>query len=113
MNGLELLLGHLVGDYIFQNDWMATNKTKSILPCFVHCCFYTFACWIFAPWLSWIAFVIIFAIHFPIDRFRLAGWWMKNISYQKEFATGALAPWSIIIVDNIFHLITLYFVSFL
>ncbi len=27
MNGFALLLGHLVGDYIFQTDWMATNKT--------------------------------------------------------------------------------------
>jgi hypothetical protein len=29
MVGFELLLGHLVGDYIVQNDWMALNKTHT------------------------------------------------------------------------------------
>jgi hypothetical protein len=28
MEGFGLLLGHLVGDYIFQDDWQATNKTN-------------------------------------------------------------------------------------
>jgi len=26
MEGFHLLLGHLVGDYILQNDWMAQRK---------------------------------------------------------------------------------------
>lgn len=27
----EMLLGHLVGDYLVQNDWMALNKSKNNL----------------------------------------------------------------------------------
>ena len=43
----------------------------------------------------------------PIDRFRLAKVWMMRVSGQTVFATGPLAPWSIIIVDNVFHIVTL------
>jgi len=28
MEGYGLLIGHLLGDFIFQNDWMAGNKTN-------------------------------------------------------------------------------------
>jgi hypothetical protein len=30
VNGFGLLIGHLVGDYIFQNDWMAANKVNPL-----------------------------------------------------------------------------------
>jgi hypothetical protein len=28
MEGFGLLIGHLLGDFIFQNDWLATNKSN-------------------------------------------------------------------------------------
>lgn len=136
MDGFTLLLGHLVGDYIVQNDWMAQNKTNphpGIMPplgsynqevswikglvdwktgniaCLVHCFFYTIAVICFNPhWITLAGALICGVIHYPVDRFRLAAWWMKNVSWQTQFATGPLAPWSVILVDNIFHLITLY-----
>ena len=41
----EMLIGHLVGDYLLQNDWMAENKAKhkglGWLTCAVHCLLYT------------------------------------------------------------------------
>ena len=37
----RLILGHLVGDYLLQNDWMALNKKKSFWHCFWHCFAYT------------------------------------------------------------------------
>lgn len=109
MDGLGLLLGHLVGDYIVQNDWMAANKTQRTWPCFVHCVCYTLAVWAFSFWwMPWWGVLACFAFHLPIDRFRLAVWWMVNVSHQKAFATGMLSPWSIIVVDNTFHLLTLW-----
>ena len=35
---LSAIIGHLVGDYLLQNDWMALNKKASSLHCAVHCC---------------------------------------------------------------------------
>lgn len=119
MDGFAMLLGHLVGDYIVQNDWMAKNKTKPWVPgpegrygheaCTIHCLLYTLAVWAFTWWwMPYWGLAICFAFHWPIDRFRLAKLWMIYVSGQKDFATGLLSPWSIIVVDNIFHLLTLY-----
>lgn len=149
MQGFEIIFGHLLGDYILQNDWMASNKTNqwpgkepgykqgsgfvSIsndpnewlrwreakrawltgnLACFVHCVFYTFgvalACW---SWMPLWGYAVVFGLHFPVDRWRLARRWMENVSGQKAFASGPLSPWSIIVVDNIAHLAVLYGVA--
>lgn len=112
MDGFGLLVGHLVGDYIAQDDWMAREKTSegfiSHIACTVHCLLYTLSVWTFTLFqLPWWACLICFLVHWPIDRFRLARKWM-NISGQKAFASGELAPWSIIIVDNTIHLVTLW-----
>lgn len=146
MNGLGLLIGHLIGDYIFQNDWMAANKVnswpsgplprgssepptepdiailaaekewhrwwKGHLACTVHCLLYTFAVALCSFWwMPWWGYVATFALHWPIDRFRLARLWMVHVSGQKAFATGPLSPWSIILVDNVFHLLTLFVIG--
>jgi hypothetical protein len=205
MNGFGMLLGHLVGDYIAQNDWMAANKVnphpgpephphtiwltataparpypgpwavaadpadregfrealeernrkisewecgealrvaaavtavkedgavgldgpelteqrawwakrtawyRGHLACTVHCLCYTLAVWAFSfRWMPWWGLLACFLIHWPVDRFRLARLWMVHASGQKAFATGPLAPWSVIVVDNVFHLLTLY-----
>ena len=108
MEGFALLCGHLVGDYIFQNDWMASRKTSESYACLVHCIVYTVSLLVFAGdfvgiWIPMVAGVI----HFPIDRWRLArrfmGW-----NGQEAFASGSFAPWSIIVVDNTIHLVTLF-----
>lgn len=108
MEGLGLLIGHLLGDYVFQNDWQAQNKTTKTWPCVVHCLLYTLAVllcsfWWFPLW----AVLLTGLIHFPIDRWRLARKWM-TLNGQEGFASGPLSPWSIIVVDNTIHLLTLY-----
>lgn len=142
MDGFGLLLGHLVGDYLVQNDWMAKWKAnpepspedleflqyynpgpaaerladercyaraRANAACTAHCLCYTLAVWAFSfAWMPWWGLVLCFAAHWPIDRFRLARWWMEHVSGQKAFASGPLAPWSIVMVDNVFHLLTLF-----
>lgn len=76
-----LLLGlwcHFLGDYLFQSDWMAVEKTKKWLPAAVHAVTYTL------PFLvatrNPVALVVIGGTHFVIDRWRLARFvvWAKN-----------------------------------
>ena len=79
----ELLLGHLVGDYLLQTEWMAMNKSKNTwegwLACTIHCLLYSFAVcllmWDFDP----IWFVAVFLSHFPIDKFKLTEYYMHYI----------------------------------
>ena len=77
-----LTLGHLVGDYLLQNKWMAMNKAASTLKCAIHCALYTAAVtattWPHLHGWQWSA--IIFASHFPIDRWSLADKWLDLIN---------------------------------
>jgi hypothetical protein len=161
MEGFWLLLGHLVGDYIVQNDWMAANKSNphpGLKPswsdgapnpsdreqfrawmdernarmdaedwdgwparrskwivghfaCTIHCLIYTLAIWSCSFWwMPWWGLAVCFVAHWFIDRFRLAGRWMRNVSGQKQFAANFSPPnlpWGVIVVDNTFHLLTL------
>jgi len=72
------LLCHLFGDFVIQNHWMATQKTKSSFVAAVHALTYGI------PFLllthSPAALAVIIGTHFLIDRFRLARHvvWARN-----------------------------------
>jgi hypothetical protein len=74
----DQLVAHLVGDYILQSHWMATQKTRSSVAAAIHAVCYTlpFALITFDP----LALAIITGTHFVIDRWRLARFvvWLKN-----------------------------------
>ena len=79
----EMLLGHLTGDYLFQNEWMAMNKAKNTLngwlAATVHCVIYTLAICLFMQNFDWSWIGVVFLTHFPIDKFRLAEHYMHFI----------------------------------
>lgn len=83
----RLLLGHLMGDYLFQNDWMALNKKKQWLPCLVHCVIYTWCVSLFLQplldtlslWEWWCCYQLIFLSHIIIDRTNLIERWFRFI----------------------------------
>lgn len=110
MLGFDLLVGHLVGDYILQNDWQALNKKRSSFHCLVHCLLYTLAvaaCSLFS--VSMVGLLVVFATHFAIDRTQLVSWWMGAVG-QAGFRDN-LKPWSSIVVDNVMHIVVLWFVA--
>ncbi len=84
---MEQLLVHVFGDYILQSDWMATNKTKRVMPCLVHVLLYT-ACFLILT-TSWKALLVIAVTHFIIDHWhtplkRLI-WWKNHIGPTMKF----------------------------
>ena len=109
-------LAHFVGDYIIQNDWMATEKTRRWWPAVLHGLTYTL------PFLfvtqSPAALLIIASTHVVIDRYRLPRFliWAKNQIAPKPhrhpltptgFAPGKpdwLAFSLLIVVDNTVHM---------
>jgi hypothetical protein len=72
----QMLLGHLVGDYLLQNEWMAMNKSKNSMEglnaAVVHCLLYTFAVCLFMWNFSLVWICVVWLSHFPIDKFALA-----------------------------------------
>jgi hypothetical protein len=102
-------LGHLVGDYLLQNDWMALNKKSRVFPCLVHAALWTASVLFFSGWPPsvWLS-LVLFVPHFLQDHTQVVKWWMTRVSGQTQFATGPCAPWSMIVVDNVFHLVALW-----
>lgn len=114
---MEQLLLHLIGDYITQTNWMATEKTKRMLPAFVHALVYSMPFWLLTRSVT--AMWVICSTHFVIDHFRLArfivfakNWgtqpslsWVdcSSTGYHKDMPPW-LAFWLLIIADNTMHL---------
>lgn len=77
----QLIIGHIVGDFLLQNKWMAMNKSASTWKCVVHCLLYTLAVtvttWSSLHSVEWS--LLIFASHFPVDRWSLADKWLDFI----------------------------------
>lgn len=106
----QAIIGHLVGDFMAQNDWQSANKKKSSFACAVHCVLWTGCVCMFSWWYHPIVIAWLFGTHFAIDRTTFVRRWM-TWNDQESFATGALSPWSIVVVDQIFHLLTLLVVD--
>lgn len=117
--GFEILLAHLVGDYLLQSDWMANEKTRRWWPAWVHGVTYGLP-FLFITQNPWALGVIVVS-HVVIDRYRLVRYliWAKNFLAPVRYwypwvecsATGYhlsrpswLAFWLMIIADNTVHL---------
>lgn len=125
------IVGHLVGDYLLQNDWMALGKKENCYVCMLHALLWTLCVCLFAGWPlqgAWIA-PILFVTHFIQDHTNIVSWWMRlkwkdqsrfmqndqlerhftNVNNQLVYALHpGLGPWSIIVVDNVWHIVTIW-----
>ena len=87
----DQFVAHLVGDYILQSHWMATEKTRNNIAAAIHAICYTLPFMLVTQ--SFMALSAICASHFLVDRFRLARYivWLKNgpfYLYEPEPATN-------------------------
>lgn len=92
----DQLLAHLVGDYLLQSDWMATEKTKRLSVALVHGLAYSLPFLALNP--SFAAWATIALSHALIDRYRVA----RYLVWAKEWLgpgaywlllRGALGPY--------------------
>jgi len=104
---IDALVGHLVGDYLLQNDWMALNKKASSFHCAVHCAMWTGSVCLFSGRCDWWLVLALFVSHFIQDRTTIISRYMGAIG-QASFRDGICAPWSSIVVDNVWHILTLW-----
>jgi len=99
---MHWIYAHLIGDYLIQNDWMAKGKKTSSFICFVHTVTYLFP-FLFCS-LEWWQIMAIGAQHFAQDRTGVIVW-MLNATGKGGFAKPPMAPWSIIVTDNVIHIL--------
>jgi hypothetical protein len=100
---MQLLLAHLVGDYLFQNRWMALNKRRNAWICFLHSTIYALSVALICGWWDERLLLVLFS-HDLIDYFRIGALWSKYIKGETEL------PWTIL-SDNTMHLLILWGLS--
>lgn len=126
------LLAHGVGDYVFQSEWMAREKTERWAPALAHGAAYSVpfvALVVLPPWLrgsllsGLLALAILGGTHVVLDRFRLARhvifamnrllspprYWRPWPECSKTgYPPGKpewMAFWLMVIVDNLIHIL--------
>ncbi|MGB3259874.1 DUF3307 domain-containing protein [Paenisporosarcina sp.] len=102
-----LLIGHLIGDFLFQTSWMAMLKATKWVPLIVHCIVYTMSliavAFLGVGLLPIGAIVLLFFSHLILDKRVFVAWWVKYIMRTE----GQETKWLCIMVDQIFHVIIL------
>lgn len=105
------LIGHLIGDFLLQTNWMAMHKSHKWLPLLTHCFVYTTSVVLVALLggfvLSFAAIFLIFISHVILDKRFFVAWWVKTIMKT----TGTEANWLTIVVDQVFHILIIAFVA--
>lgn len=105
-------IGHRVGDYLFQTDWQAQNKSKNSWARFKHCFIYSLTITlIMLLVVDWKTAVIIFGLtifeHYIIDsRKPVVGWknfLEKRIAGNKEFDIQNVPFFVVIEIDQTMH----------
>ena len=119
MNLAGTILGHLVGDYLLQGQWMAMNKKKhtfeGLAACAVHCSIWT-ACVMFFGEIDFTltSVPLVFMSHAILDRTYLASKYMALVNifnWREVCKTNKITDAQILhyaIVDNVWHLVFLW-----
>ena len=99
---MHWIYAHLIGDYLIQTDWMATGKKRSSWICAIHVLTYLIP-FLFTPMVWW-QLALIGAEHFAQDRTAFVPWLMRAKG-SAAFVQPPCGPWSVIVTDNILHVL--------
>jgi hypothetical protein len=106
-----LLIGHFIGDWAFQNEWMVRHKQEALFnrAVFVHCTIYTsvllLVVWLYNPATNSAPHILFFTAttyitHWLIDATNAAKYWMHVLQQSDALFVR-------IVVDQIFHIFIL------
>jgi hypothetical protein len=97
-------LAHLIGDFLLQTEWMATNKKDKFIAIFVHVLVYLVP-FVFTD-LAWWQIVVIGLLHGAQDHSGFVMWWIRFWKKTPEENMGMLP----MIIDQVFHLVVIHIV---
>jgi hypothetical protein len=103
---MHWLIAHIIGDFILQNDFIVYLKRKGLMYGLVHAILYIIP-FLFCK-LHWISIVAIFIQHWIQDSTNFITWFCR---VTKKFQHPDLHQWGLILIDNVVHIIWLYFIS--
>lgn len=102
------IVAHLVADWIFQNHWMATNKSSlTHLAAWTHGVIHFIAMlFVFTPLVA----LLIACTHMLIDTRRPIQWWQR---VYKQTTDGVYAISVSIWLDQVSHIVVISFGAWL
>lgn len=112
-----LLVAHLIGDWLVQTHWMATRKSKDWMALFVHIS--TYHIFVFgALYLAGVSLIpnllgtlFLAVTHAVLDNRRFEIWWIRKVKKIRE--PEEIPTWLLLGVDQSFHLVLMFVVSYL
>ena len=114
---IQVLFGHLIGDFFLQHSVMADNKYYSGLEgffwCSIHVLVYTLTVGLFAENFSLLFLLGVYIPHWIVDRWSLAYHWMRFIGRGNLLKSGSPQEVSFgvviyVTIDQTIHLECLY-----
>ena len=111
---IYILFIHFIADFLFQNSWMAKNKSSNNFPLFVHVLLYSFillipSFFIFkSPELAWYFAIINGILHYCVDYItsKLSSYMYKTNQMGTNYLPN-ISFWSVIGFDQFLHSIML------
>lgn len=101
-----LIMAHCVGDYLFQNSYIAANKGKDKYLLFVHSVLYVFGiiltAHVFSIEISVLQILTLFITHMITDHIKAIGISIEALGEKKA-----------LIVDQVIHYLVLFLVFYL
>jgi hypothetical protein len=113
---MHWIYAHLIGDFLIQNDWMAKGKKESSWICLIHILTYLIPFIFIGSYMDgwtlhltlfqWepVVFIAVGLQHFIQDRGDMLKRFMVATG-KGDFTKPPMAPWSIILTDNIIHIL--------
>lgn len=101
---MNILVGHLVGDFLLQNKWIASRKHSNWSALFLHCVLVTVALLVFT-WWPWYQLLLIFATHCVIDGLKLGSRYSNWVGQGTPGSDGPAPLWLILMSDQTMHLV--------
>ena len=96
------MIAHFIADWIFQNEWMALNKSNVRHPAgYVHAGIHIlFLLFVFTPAVA----LVIGILHFLIDTRKPVTWWQQ---FYHQTTEGLYAPHVQIWLDQVLHIVVI------
>ncbi|MFE1631304.1 DUF3307 domain-containing protein [Brevibacillus reuszeri] len=113
-------VGHRVGDYLFQTDWQAQNKSKDVTARLQHVMVYSLVIGgMMLIGFKWQAAVVVFALtfleHMWIDSRKPVIAWKtfleKRISGNRGFEISQMPFFVLIEIDQTIHYLRIFLLS--
>ena len=107
---MNILVGHLFGDFLLQNKWIASRKPGTGYVMLLHCILVTVAFYVF-NWWSWHQILLVFASHCLIDALSIGRRYSNWIGQGTPGSDDPAPLWLILMSDQTMHLVCYWLIA--